>query len=426
MARNKKSNLTIKILAVFIAGIMWIYVMGEVNPKITKEFNSVSVTLKNEDSVKQSNLYILEGKEVDVNIKITGRRNDVINISQDDINAYIDLRGATDGMNRFPIDISDLNKVEIESYYPKEALFNIDEVISKKVTVSINKSGKVASGYSSGEPIVKPVSVLIRGPRSKVNTVTTALATIELNGLTEDKTVNVPYKVLDDKGKEVSLIEKESDNVEIAIPVYKVKSVAIEPQIIGNPLKGFEITGINTDPKYIEVMGYKDKIEEIVSIKTKPIDVDFLSSDILTDIELVIPEGVKIVNKKENIKAEVKVEELITKTFEYTLKDMTFINLKEGLILNDTLSTGNIQITIKGIKSIIEDLSRRDITVYMDLKGLEIGNYEVEVNALKGEGIEIIDISPRTMEVSIKKVEENSQEGNNQEENNDTTDNNNE
>lgn len=410
MAKNKKSNATIKILAVFIAAIMWFYVMSEINPVITQEFNNIKVSLKNEEYLKQANLYILNTEEDEISVKITGRRNDILKITEGDIKAYVDLRGASDGLQRFPIEINQLGKMEIESYQPREAIFEIDEIISKEMPVKVQKSGTVANGYHTGDPIVKPESVLVRGPRKWVNTVTNVIATVDVSGLKEDVTVNVPYKVQDDKGKEVNGIEKEPDNVEITIPIYRVKNVSIDTQTEGSLINGYQITEIKTIPKAIQVMGYENDIKNVSLLSTKPIDISYLNSNYTATLELIIPDGVQAVNPTISPKVEIKVEPVIEKTFEYTIKDITSINLEKELRLDDSFSTSKLSITIKGIKSLIDDVSRRDLTLYIDLESLTEGEHEVKVNVLIGEDIEVSETSPETMKILLEKIEDSNDE----------------
>ncbi|MTI49748.1 MAG: hypothetical protein FH761_18100 [Firmicutes bacterium] len=414
MVKNKKRNITIRILAVFIATILWVYVMGEVNPRITKEFANIKVALKNEDYITQSNLYIMEPNEVQISVKVNGRRNDVLNITEKDIKAYVDLIGATDGMQRFPIDISPLDNMEIESYTPKEAKFKIDEIISKKIPVSIQKSGSVAEGYHTGNAIVKPESVLIKGPRTWVNSVSKVVATVDVADANEDLIVNVPYNVLDDKGKEVNLVEKEPSNVEITVPILRGKNLSIEPQIEGSPFRGYEITGIKTSPNTIEVMGSEEAIQNASALLTNPIDVSYLTSDYSTEVELIIPEGLRTVNSQTVANVEITVEPIVEKTFEYTIGDLTFLKIAEGLEVNEDSVENKVSITVSGIESIINSIEKRDITLYVDLDGLTEGEHKVEVKGLIDEEVEIINISPKTINMTLEKINEDAEEVDNQ------------
>ncbi len=422
MAKGKKRNITIKILAVFIATIMWFYVMSEINPRITKEFTNVKVTLKNSEAIEQSGLIIMDPidtSEITIDVTVVGLRNDVLKLSEKDIEAFVDMRGSTEGEKRMSIYVDSLEKVQVESYYPKEAVFKIDSIISEEKQVKIETSGKVADGYSIGTPKINPNSVYIKGARSWVNSVTDAIATVTIDGKKEDIVVNVPYIAKDNNNdREVLSVQKEPEIVEVIIPVYKVKNVAIEPQIEGTPLQGFEITKIEVIPKNIQIMGYKDVINPINIIQTKPINIDYMTSDFSKEAELIIPEGILL--KNNDIKPVIKIisEPLIEKTLDYTVDDITFINIKEGLEIDNLQSTNSFSITIKGIESLVNETNKVNITPYIDLKDLEEGKHDLAVNIIGDDEIEIIDISPKTMKIILKKTEDSSIDDTDQEDEN--------
>lgn len=404
MEKNKKGNITIKVFSVLIAIIMWFYVMSEINPVTPKEFTNVRVDFKNMESVEQSNLYVLDPKEVEVNVKISGRRNDVLQITQGDIKPYIDLRGTTEGEVRVPIYINSPSKIEIEDYSPKEVIFKIENIIAKEKQVELRMAGTVANGYATGKIELKPSSVIIRGPRSLVNTVSKVVATVDVTNLKEGVTVNLPYKILDDREKEVSLVQKEPDSINVTIPVYKVKNVNIAPEIVGVALEGYKITGIKVTPQNVKIMGSEEAINAISSIKTTPIDISSLTQNYLVNADLIIPEGILLSGSDEKPVVSIQIEPIIEKTFEYTVKDATFINMNENLELVYPESSGKITITINGIKSIMNGITRRNITPYIDFKGLEEGQHDLEIKALIEDGVEVQDISPNTISIVLRKT----------------------
>ena len=416
MARDKKGNTTIKVLAVLIAIIMWFYVMSEINPVTPKEFSNIKVNYKNTESVEKSNLHILEPKDIEVNVEISGRRNDILQISKEDINPYVDLRGITEGEVRVPVYINSPSKIEIEDYNPKEVIFKMEDVIAKEKQVELRTTGTVANGYTVGKIELKTSSVIIRGPRSMVNSVSQVIVTVDVSDLKEGANVNLPYKVLDDRDKEVSVFEKEPETIEVIIPVYKVKNISITPETVGEPLEGYKITEIRVTPQNIRIMGNEKAVNAINFIRTVPIDISSLNRTHFVNAELIIPEGILLSKPEERPVISVQVEPIIEKTFEYTIKDATFINMDENLDLDYPESSGKLTITIKAIESVIDEIIRRDITPYMDLENLDEGQHDVKVMSLIEEGIEVVEISPETVSIILKEISEDTVE--NSEENN--------
>ncbi len=65
--------------------------MSEVNPKRTEEYK-VDVNFSNMASLERQGLVILEPKDVSIKVTISGRRSDVIKVSEEDIVAKVELK----------------------------------------------------------------------------------------------------------------------------------------------------------------------------------------------------------------------------------------------------------------------------------------------------------------------------------------------
>ena len=91
MSKEKNNNLTIKIFALLIAIVFWSYVMNDVNPRITKEYRNINVVYSQTEQLKKSGIVVTSPEEIKVNVKIAGRRNDILAITDKDITAKVDL-----------------------------------------------------------------------------------------------------------------------------------------------------------------------------------------------------------------------------------------------------------------------------------------------------------------------------------------------
>lgn len=78
-------DFTIKLLSLVLAFLLWLYVMGEENPEIPYEINDVPVKLINSDTLEKKGLIVLDEKNYTVNVKVRGRRSDVLNIAAQNI-----------------------------------------------------------------------------------------------------------------------------------------------------------------------------------------------------------------------------------------------------------------------------------------------------------------------------------------------------
>lgn len=404
MKKNKNKNMTIKILAIFIASILWTYVMSEVNPRTVREFRNIKVTLLNEQYVQQNGLYIMEPREVEVTVRVAGRRSDVFEISAKDIIAQIDLWGYSEGTNRIPVEVKISNKVEILDISPKNIPFTFDGIITKELPVSISTSGDVQNGYTTGVPEARPRTVLIKGPRSWVNSVASVIANVDVSNSINDIVTNVPIKAIDDRGREVRDIEKEPNTIDITVPIYRVKRIPIEPELQGSVLAGHELKGVSVNPLTVQIRGYNENIREVAYLKTSPIDISNLSEATEVEVELILPEGVELLDQNIRPVVSINVEQIIEKTLTFSNDDISFLNINTDLEIDNVEDIGDVEVTVRGLESNVNTLVKNDIRLYVDLANKEEGEHRLEVVAnTTRNNIEITKSSPQSIIVTLLK-----------------------
>lgn len=402
MSKEKKNDLTIKIFALIIAIILWSYVMSEENPTITKEFRNTEVSLSNYSSLERQGLVIMEPKDPKITIKISGKRNYVNRILEEDILASVDLSGYSEGSVKVPVYIDVPSEVRIVDYHPKEILFKFEKLVRKEAVVTVDTDGSLPQGYVLGEPEIKPQTVYIEGPRSWVDSVTDVVATVDLTNRTEDIKVTVPIKLIDEKGDDVRGVEKEQNLVDVFIPVYKVKKVPIELQTENQLPDNYEVMDISINPSEIEIKGKKEDLKNINSIKTMPIDINYLIGKRNVVVELDLPENISLVDPKKQVTITLNIEESRTKTFNYTLEDVDIINLSSGLTIDEGDLSKSFEVTIRGSSTKVDLLNKEDLSIELDLQGLEAGSHQAKLSVKDGEDFMVINIQPEDLNITLK------------------------
>lgn len=421
MSKEKENNITIKIFAVVIAIIMWSYVASEVNPEITKEFRNIEVTYTNIDILENSGFVALEPEEVTVNVKLAGRRSDMVKITEDDIIAKMDLEGYSEGTRKVPIDVEvNSSRVKLVDYDPKVVSFEIDSIARKEETVTVKTEGKLESGYVMGDMEIKSSSVFLKGPKSLMNSISEVVAIADIAGRTTDINLTLPIKVLDRNGKEINGIDKNPSTVEVHIPVYKIKSVPVELQTEGQLPSDRKLLNIKVYPSDIQIKGKKEVIDRIDSIKTVPIDVNELATNKSAYLELELPKGVELVEPNEKVSVTVDIkspeevmedeepereheqgEKIETVSFNYSLDDMSVRDLDPELHIDKNESTSIVIITAKGLESKIKGLSKKDFAPEINLQDLLEGTHNVKISVKRLDGVELT-ITPASVKIVLK------------------------
>ncbi len=401
--KKMKSDTTLKIFAFIIAIVLWSYVMSEKNPDIQREYKNINVEFTNIGALEKNGLIIMNPKEQTINVKLKAKKSDWANFTyKEDIKAYVDLSGYGEGKVKVPVkvELKQLGNIKIEDFEPKEILFTFDRIINKEKTVTIKTSGELAPGYVLGDISTKSPTILLKGPRTWVNEVSEAIVDVNLEGRKEDINVTVPVKLIDDQENNVMGVENEPNVIEVSIPVYKTVKVPIEIQTINELPDNYQSVDIEINPSSITLIG-KESISNLKFIQTKPIDINLFIENKTIETELELPEDVFLLNPTEKINVSLNVEEIITKTFDYTFNEIEIKNLDDNLQIDPEQTFENINITIKGNKDDIEKLIKEDLKVYLDLDTITTGEHQVYISFEMIRGVTVEEIKPQPINLKI-------------------------
>ena len=398
---KEKNDFTLKIFALVIAIILWAFVIEEENPLTEREYRNIPVSLNNISSLEEQNLVVTDPVNPTVDITIVAKRQVLSQIDDSDILAAVDLDGYEEGTFKVPVIVELPSQVRLANISSKDILFKFEKIIRKEVPILVETVGDLPEGYELGEANHKPHSLYIEGPRSLVESVFKVVASVELTDKTEDISANVPLKVLNEEGEVVRGLNVEQASVDIYIPVYKTKEVPINLQTIN--IDDELLKDISIEPKKVKIKGRRELIEGIKELKTKPVRKEDIKNGL--ELELVVPEGIAIVDK-EAIKLKIgntssgsNDNSLNEKTINYGLNNIDFQNLGEGLEIDLETNKEDLKLIIKS-KENLDNLSIDDFTIKSDLSGLEAGIHRLKlsVEALEGFNLELV---PDEIEIDL-------------------------
>lgn len=402
MKKNKRSDTTLKIFALVISIVLWSYVMSEVNPDIERDYKNIDVEFTNTEALERDDLVIMDPKDAAVDVTVEGEKSDMADFSLEDIKATVDLSGYGEGKVKVPINIelNQLNNIKIKDFEPREVLFTFDKIITKEKTVTVKTSGDLSDEYVLGDIESQTSTVLLKGPRTWVNEVAEIIAEINLNERKEDINVTVPIKMIDDKGNSVRGVSSEPDVADVNIPVYRMNKVPIDIQTVNELPENYHKTDIEADPSSVTLVG-KESVSNLKFIQTKPIDINRFIEEKTIEVELELPEDVRLANPKEKITVTLNVEEVVEKSFEYSIDEIELRDLDENLRLEPEQELQDIQINIRGSKDDIETIAKEDLEIYLDLGTVTVGENEVYISFEVPTGITVENLKPQPMALKI-------------------------
>ncbi len=80
--------------------------------------------------------------------------------------------------------------------------------------------------------------------------------------------------------KMLTVTDIDPETISMRIEAQLKKTVKIKPSVVGLPQKGFAIVEITTVPNKIELEGPKSAVKKIYAIKTEPIDINGINTDL--------------------------------------------------------------------------------------------------------------------------------------------------
>ncbi|MCX7903929.1 MAG: CdaR family protein [Caloramator sp.] len=382
MAWKNKQEIITMIFCIFIAFVLWIYVMGEQNPTQTRVIEDIPVYFTNLDNLEQNNLTIVPNQTFTVNLTITGRAMDVFKAKPEDFRLEADLGGyVKKGVNNIPVEVKSMPK-GISVLYERGIPYvkvKIDSLLEKTVPVSLNITGQPKEGYGYANPNIKPSEVLIRGPETYVAKAIGAVINIDLSKRDTDFSASLPIKVIDSYGDSIQYLSVEPKYIDVYLPIKPSKEVPVIVKTKGEIPDNKVLNSINPMLTSVKIIGEKEIIDTIDYIETEPIDLSKINLSTYKDIKLIIPEGISLSNNTKSITVDIKVENKIEKSMSL---DIEILNVKNDF--EYIVSPSKINVTVVGAESVINSIKADStfayaIKAYVDVSDKQEGEYQLPI-----------------------------------------------
>jgi YbbR domain-containing protein len=158
-----RSNMGLKIVSLVLATFTWLFVKGITSDSRTIEDVPLEVRVKPGFAVLQTNAST-------VSVVIRGTREDVRQVSRQDLSAVVDLtrddRSGMTSVKLTPRIVRHSRRVQVTEINPTEVLVNLEEMIARELPVEPQFSGELASGLAIERVVTKPEAVEVKGPKT--------------------------------------------------------------------------------------------------------------------------------------------------------------------------------------------------------------------------------------------------------------------
>lgn len=381
------NNFGWKLLSLLFAFLLWLVVVNVEDPLTTRTFTDIKVNKINE-SIITSEKKAIEYREGElVTVRVRGKRSVVDRMTSSDIYAYADLEkksitGAIDIQIELP------NNINIVEKEPSMMMVKLENIVTVQKEVQPYMEGEPAEGYVYLDPIVTPNYIEVEGPESQVALIKSVLVPVNVEGVTRDVTLYGSPKILDESNNIVQDIKKSASQVQIQVPIEKLRTIDIKDTIVQQVAEGYQLISMTFSQRTLKVRGKSSVVDAVKSINISDVDLSKITEDTIlsVNVEDLLPSGINLYNEPQTIDIKIDVEPIITRTYDITQNDISVRDIPELMdfgFVNEEIYT----VTLKGIAANLDLVDMTTLLPEISLLDLTVGEQEVPLKITIPSGL---------------------------------------
>lgn len=380
-------NVVLKIISLLFAMMLWGYVMMDQNPSRTKIVDGVHINIEGEADLNYRKLVVRGDRNAlldEVSVRVSTQLTKYADLGVDDVVATISLKGVNAaGTYSLPINAT-TSEGTVLSKTPNSVSVEIDSLVSRRIPVELKVIGTIPDGYWSSQPVLGQSYLDIEGPKTDISQIVKAVCTLDVSDIVTNHNQSHDAVLYDKDGNEVemSVLYGQLPSISVKMDVLPKKDVPIdfEGSLMGvdSIAKNYEIKSIKLSRETVTIAGEKSVLDKITSISTAQLDVSGYSQSVLTELDLVAPDGVKLVGGN-NVTVYVDIAE---KQGELSISGLPIQIRGLGKRMSAELDISTADLSLLGRISLINKLSPKDVSLYIDVTDRQAGEYKLSVYVL--------------------------------------------
>ena len=372
------------VISILVAIAVWVYVDVEKAPDRTKTIRDIPVEFSGESTtLADKNLMLLSGYDTTVDLTIKGPKRELVKISKDNVRlvastSSIDSVGVhtlrwdpiyPDGVQSSSLTVDWASKYKVT--------VTVGELYTKEVPVNCTVTGQVADGYFTGETVLDPTSLVLRGQRDDLLNVAYAKLTVNISGATRSviQTESVQLYDNDDNPVDNGNIRTNASLIQAKVPVLTTKEVSLAVELSGVPGVAGQSIKTTVTPTSVRLIGEADVLENINEIVLAKLYIEDLDLWQQNSYVVTAPDGTWLANSNEVATVEITMEGIEETTV--TVDTFSYTNVPSGLYPE---ITGGLDVRLWGLADELAEMDAAALTAMADLSGItEPGSYRVPV-----------------------------------------------
>ena len=286
-------------LSIAIAVGLWLYVVDSTNPTVTRSYSEIHVEVLNLEEMQNRELTPHSDLDLFVNVRVSGRRSKLVRMTDRELVATLDLSGCTEGENYVGVNVHTPDSVELVSVDPAQVMVEVEKIITEEKNITVKIDGNVSGKMEAVCLEQELESMNISGAKSQVDQVEELRAVISAGDLQEEAgAFKAEITPVDENGNEVEDVWLPQKEMEVQAQLYAVKTVPLKAGTTGTLPEGLQLVSVKA-AEQVTISLPADQADSVEEIRARDIDLSGISRNTTVDMQLNLPEGVRLAEGEE-------------------------------------------------------------------------------------------------------------------------------
>ena len=388
MNENKPSAKRFSIvISVFLAVLLWLYVINVENPNATMTLSNVPVTLQGVTELQANGLVVTELSRDEMKLRVTGKRKTFIQLNQSQVAVRLDVSkirepGIYTIAGEYMISNASIRNAftisEADSFF---VTVTVEERESKQISLQAEFGGTLAPGYEVASLSAQPGSIMISGPEDVIDEVSHAVVVMHGEQVKEGLVQRgLSILLVDESGNiiEDSSITKNITSCTATMTVIQVFELPLSVLLVPGGGAGPLDAEVTITPPSITVTGNESVLAELTELNLGRVELADIFSNQFLSFPITLPAGVASREEETTATVFVSLRDLSMRAI--TVTDIALLNPPDGY--EASLVNSTIQVWLRGNENILNSITSSQIRVLVNLEGISpaVGQQRVAAN----------------------------------------------
>jgi YbbR domain-containing protein len=401
--RSLARNIRTFLLALVLGISVWVSAVSAADPNEEQAFpNPISLQVIGKDP----SLIITSELPASVEVWLRAPRSvwEVLITREDSVRAIVDLTGLSAGEHTVPVQITvDRRPYQLVLVNPTTLSIDLEAMTTQTFPLVLSLMGQPAAGYQAGDASMDLTEVTASGPTSLIEQVAQTRVVVNLDGIRESIDESLQIQVVDAQNKPLKGLTISPESVRVSVLISQqggFRDVAVKVIVEGQQAVGYRIENISVFPPVITVFAKDPELVNALPgvVQTQPLDLQDRRENVSTRLSLDLPDNITIIGSK-TVQVQVSISPIQT-SITLSNQQINVNGLSAGL--SAQVFPPSVDVIISGPVPVLDALTSKDITVFVDCKGLGVGDYQLEPKVDPSvDNVLVESILPSTVEVVI-------------------------